>query len=62
MSKIGLISILRNLVLAVLLTGMAVGLLACPENGVAYSTTQNGSGDHSSGGGGSGDGMGGGTY
>jgi hypothetical protein len=50
--------VLRNLVLAMLLGGMAVGLSACPEHGTTYMKTENGGG-HNSGGSGMG---GGGSY
>ena len=58
MSKIRLSFVLRNLVVAFLLSGMAVGLSACPEKTVSYSRTDTGSGDHDANG--SGGGMGGG--
>jgi hypothetical protein len=57
MSKIRMSFVLRNLVVAFLLSGMAVGLSACPEKTVSYSRTDNGAGDHDANG--SGSGMGG---
>lgn len=48
MSKIRFSLFARNLVVALLLAGMAVGLTACPE-GVAYTVTDGRPDNHNSG-------------
>ena len=48
MSKVRFGFVVRNLIVAFLLSGMAIGLTACPEGTVAYQT-RDGAGNRSGG-------------